>query len=92
MYALAAAGGTPTDLPDSAQPQPRKYALAATAAGLGVLALAQPAEGKIVYTPTHIVVSTFGDVPLDLNHDGIGGFIQAVGMRRDVPASLDLGG
>jgi hypothetical protein len=74
MYALAAAGGTPTDLPDSAQPQPRKYALAATAAGLGVLALAQPAEGKIVYTPTHIVVSTFGDVPLDLNHDGIGDF------------------
>ena len=29
------------------------YALAASAAGVGVLALASPAEGKIVYTPAH---------------------------------------
>jgi hypothetical protein len=48
------------------------YALAASAAGVGLLALAQPAEAKIVYTPAHIHIKMNGDmVPLDLNHDGI---------------------
>jgi len=44
------------------------YALAASAAGVGVLALTQPAEAKIKYTPAHknIGPMTF----LDLNHDG----------------------
>ena len=47
------------------------YGLAATAAGVGVLALAPAAEGKIVYTPTHQVIKKGGDYKLDLNHDGI---------------------
>lgn len=42
------------------------YALAASAAGVSVLSLAQPAEAKIVYTPAHV---TIGDFALDLNHD-----------------------
>jgi hypothetical protein len=46
------------------------YALAASAAGVGILALAQPAEGKIVYTPTHKVITLNQNVSLDLNHDG----------------------
>jgi len=48
------------------------YAVAAGAAGVGLLALAQPAEAKIVYTPAHTKVgsSTF----IDLNHDGIHDF------------------
>jgi len=47
------------------------YALAASAAGVGVLALALPAEGEIVYTKAnkHIVANTTAH--LDLNHDGI---------------------
>ena len=46
------------------------YALAARAAGVGVLALVVPAEGKIVYTPTHKVITHGGSYNLDLNHDG----------------------
>ena len=48
------------------------YAMAASAAGVGLLALAQPANAKIVYTPAHknIGAKTF----IDLNHDGINDF------------------
>ena len=48
------------------------YAAAATAAGVGFLALAQPAEAKIVYTPANIPITVNGPpVQIDLNHDGI---------------------
>jgi len=50
------------------------YVAAATAAGVGVLALAQPAEGKIVYTPANKTVRLNHAVPIDLNHDGIDDF------------------
>jgi len=52
------------------------YALAASAAGVGVLALAQPAEAKIVYTPAHVVVHRGwpGTTFIDLNHDGTADF------------------
>lgn len=46
------------------------YALAASAAGVGLLALAQPAEARIVYTPAHRRITVSKDVFLDLNHDG----------------------
>jgi len=46
------------------------YALAAGAAGVGVLAVTQPAGAKIVYTPTHKVITFTHAVALDLNHDG----------------------
>jgi len=48
------------------------YAMAASAAGVGILALAQPSEAKIVYTPAHVKIS--GKTPLDLNHDGVTDF------------------
>jgi hypothetical protein len=51
------------------------YAFAASAAGVGLLALAHPAEAKIVYTPTHHVVGKNGRYRLDLNHDKIADFI-----------------
>jgi hypothetical protein len=50
------------------------YALAASAAGVGMLALAQPAEGKIVYTKAHVSIGQFARFPLDLNHDGVPDF------------------
>jgi len=50
------------------------YALAASSAGIGMLALAQPAEARIVYTPVHIVL-TRGSLALDLNNDGMVDFI-----------------
>jgi hypothetical protein len=47
------------------------YALAASAAGVGMLALAQSAEGKIIYTKAHRTISPNTTIKLDLNHDGI---------------------
>jgi hypothetical protein len=47
------------------------YALAAGAAGIGVLAVPEPAQAQIVYTPAHIVLEAGSTVNLDLNHDGI---------------------
>jgi hypothetical protein len=47
------------------------YALAASAAGVGVLALTMPAEGRIIYTPAHHVITHGGSFSLDVNHDGV---------------------
>jgi hypothetical protein len=47
------------------------YALAASAAGVGVLALVQPTEAKIVYTPAHRHILFHHPLGLDLNRDGI---------------------
>jgi hypothetical protein len=46
------------------------YALAASAAGMGMLAFAQPAEARIVYTPTHRTL-TNGTLPIPIvgTHD-----------------------
>jgi hypothetical protein len=46
------------------------YALAASAAGVGMLALTLPAEAKIIYTSTHHVIKKGVSFKLDLNHDG----------------------
>jgi hypothetical protein len=50
------------------------YALAAGTAGVSVLALAAPAEGEIVYTPTNQKIGFNHPFELDLNNDGIGDF------------------
>lgn len=47
------------------------YITAAGAAGVGMLTLAQSAEGKVVYTPTNVNIAPQGTIPIDLNHDGI---------------------
>jgi hypothetical protein len=63
----------PVVLSESLHQRLSSYALAASAAGVGVLALAQPAEARIVYTPTHKVLHGSKSYPkpvlLDLNHD-----------------------
>jgi hypothetical protein len=51
--------------------QAKMYALAATAAGAGVLALAQPTEAKIIFTHVNHVIEPKQHYNLDLNHDGI---------------------
>jgi hypothetical protein len=56
------------------------YALAATAAGVSLLALAKPAAGKIVYTKTKIVVREEGAIQIDLNHSGKTDFSVAMGQ------------
>ena len=48
------------------------YTLAASAAGVGMLALAHSAEAKIIYTKAHVVLGARSNMryDLDVNHDG----------------------
>lgn len=64
----------PSKLSDSVHRQVSSYALAASAAGVGVLALVQAAEARIIYTPTHKKLPIGPLFHLDLNHDGISDF------------------
>jgi len=56
------------NLSESVHQQLGMYALAAGAAGVGMLALTQPSEAKIVYTSANTPIRT--TLNLDLNHDG----------------------
>jgi hypothetical protein len=67
----------PANLSSSVHYQLNMYALAASAAGVGVLALVQPSEAKIVYTATHRVIEQNSRYKLDLNHDGKADFLIA---------------
>ncbi len=70
----------PSKLSDSVQRHLNAYALAASAAGVGMLALAQSAEAKVVYTKTHKLIH-YGKnnfVNIDLNHDGVADFKLAI--------------
>jgi hypothetical protein len=50
------------------------YSLAASAAGVSVLALASPSQARIVFTPAHIKLTPNHKLTLDMNHDGIKDF------------------
>jgi hypothetical protein len=50
------------------------YFAAASAAGVGLLALAQPAQAKVVYTAANVTIGRGTALPLDLNHDGVNDF------------------
>jgi hypothetical protein len=62
---------TRTNLTASTNHRLNSYALAAGAAGVSLLALAQPADAEVVYTPANVTVSRNGSYKLDLNNDGI---------------------
>jgi hypothetical protein len=64
----------PSSLSDSLHHQLNMYALAAGAAGVSLLTFTQPAEAKIIYTKTHVVIRPNHIYELDLNHDGIADF------------------
>ena len=49
------------------------YALAATAAGVTLLA-ASPLQAEVIYTPTNITIA-HGSLPIDLNGDGVNDFV-----------------
>jgi hypothetical protein len=51
------------------------YMAAAGAAGVSMLALSQPAEAKIVYTPAHVTIGPRTGFALDLNNDGVVDFV-----------------
>jgi hypothetical protein len=70
------------------------YAAAASAAGVGLLALAQPAEAKIIYTAANIpIVENAGTVQLDVNNDGTPDFsfynsVESGAVRKQVRPPL----
>lgn len=71
------------ELSKSVNHQLTMYALAASTAGVGLLALSQPSQAKIVYTHAHHVIRKNGSYPIDLNHDGISELIlQNVHFHR----------
>ncbi|MFZ0418261.1 MAG: hypothetical protein WAM04_09140 [Candidatus Sulfotelmatobacter sp.] len=59
------------------------YALAAGAAGVGVLALTQSAGAEVIYTPVNQTINAHQGYAIDLNHDGIVDFrIQNIFKRQ----------
>jgi hypothetical protein len=68
------------------------YAAAAGAAGVGMLALASPAQAEIVYTPAHIQIPLNGtNIPIDFNHDGVVEFSFWIRSYADFgPTYVDL--
>lgn len=58
------------------------YTAAASAAGAGLIALAQPVEAEIVYTPANQTISADQTFALDLNNDGIPDFIFSDRLSR----------
>jgi hypothetical protein len=62
---------TLSKLSDSIYHQVSMYALAASAAGVGMLATGQSAEARMVYTPAHKVVGPKHHYNLNLNHDKV---------------------
>jgi hypothetical protein len=50
------------------------YSLAASAAGVSLLALVSPAQARIVFTAAHIKLTPNHKLAIDLNHDGVKDF------------------
>jgi hypothetical protein len=73
------------------QRQLNAYTLAASAAGVGMLSLAQTADAKIIYTKSHIQITSPGTYCLDLNHDGTKDF-KLVNSYDTASAFLDVAG
>jgi len=70
MYALAASAA-------SSDQSSIGYGAALAAVGLGMLALPQAAQARIIYMPTNSKIqckASHSLIPLDLNHDGIADF------------------
>jgi|SRR5579863_8628506 len=65
----------PSALSPSMRQQLNSYALAASAAGVSLLALARASEAKVIYTETHQVTRARVPLYIDLNHDGINDFV-----------------
>jgi hypothetical protein len=60
----------PSNLNDRLDKRLLTYMAAAGAAGVSMLAMTQPADAKVIYTPFDGRVMTLDDGRLDLNHDG----------------------
>jgi hypothetical protein len=70
------------NLPENLEHRVAMYAMAASAAGIGLLA-SPPAFAKIVYTKTHQELPVNKPLPVDLNHDGITDFLLSFGAGSE---------
>jgi hypothetical protein len=66
-----------------------RYALAAGAAGLGLLALSTPVLAEVVFTPANVTL-TNGLLSIDLNHDGINDFTFSDALNGICCRRLDI--
>jgi hypothetical protein len=66
-------GAVEVSLPEILENRLKSYSMAAAAAGVGLLALAHPADAEVVITHKVIQV-TNSTVSIDINHDGIADF------------------
>jgi hypothetical protein len=70
------------ELSESVHRQLSMYALAASAAGVGLLSLAQPVEAKIIYTPANEhVCATYLAVKQAAAGNGIADYLSVDGVR-----------
>jgi hypothetical protein len=59
-----------------------RFAIATIVVGIGLLAVAWPAEAQIVYTPTNITIGLNSSYNLDLNNDGVTDFIISTSQSK----------
>jgi hypothetical protein len=81
---------TPSQLSVSLDQRLNAYALAASAAGVSLLALSPPAVARIVYTPIHRVIEKNSFFYIDLNHDGVADFLIVNSAFRGSHTSVNL--
>jgi hypothetical protein len=74
-----------SNLSQSAHKHLTSYTLAATAAGVSLLALTAPSEAEIVYTPANGTITRDGSYAIDLNHDGIVDFVILEKVLKQSP-------
>jgi hypothetical protein len=70
------------------------YAAAASAAGVGMMALVQTSQAEVVYTPTQQTIKVRGTLAIDLNNDGVTDFTfyNAFSSCNSQPPSKFAGG
>jgi hypothetical protein len=73
-----------TILSNFLDPHLNLYSISAIAAGVGLLAVVAPAEGKVVVTHKTIQIPANHPISIDLNHDGISDF--QFSLRSDLSA------
>jgi hypothetical protein len=82
--------GKPTAVSESIYARLNTYALAAGAAGVGVLAFTQTAQAKVIYTPTEQVVGGNGVLTLDVAGVGTVDFLIQEWDNGGFPSSNAL--
>jgi hypothetical protein len=78
-------------LTDSVDYRVRLYCAAASAAGVSILALAQPADAEVVVTEANLPFNYLHSVSLDLNKDGIADFRFSIHLYEDYSFSSRVG-